>query len=346
MGPSHDHRHRCEVDRTGAKAVRRRLAVLLGLALDRNTAADRGHGGRLCRPFQRRQIQPDQRADRPQRAGAYLAYAGPYPGTDLLRRPWPCRLPAGRYARLRLRIRAEDQGRLLDRADPQIPAGSQQSGAGLRAGRCAAWYQGARPRRAEDARQVGRELSVRPHQGRSGEAIRTGAAHCRDRGRPDKTSRCLSRSSGDVLAHWRRDAGIAGGDGAFAWGARLTMEIRLLRILIILAGVMGADGVILAAASAHQGDAAGLAAASSMLLFHATAVLAVVALAEHGVVHAPVGIAAAFGFVIAAALFAGDLTLRQFAGHGLFPMAAPAGGTLLIASWLTLAVAAAWPRRG
>src|SRR5207249_8580884 len=95
-----------------------------------------------------------------------------------------------------------------------------------------------------------------------------------------------------------------------------------------------------------RGDAAGLAAASSMLLFHATAVLAVVALAEHGVVHASVGIAAAFGFVIAAAMFAGDLTLRQFAGHGLFPMAAPAGGTLLIASWLTLAVAAAWPRRG
>ncbi len=124
------------------------------------------------------------------------------------------------------------------------------------------------------------------------------------------------------------------------------MESRLLRILIILAGVMGADGVILAAASAHQPDAAGLTAASSMLLFHATAVLAVVALAERGVLHAPIGIAAAFGFVIAAALFAGDLTLRQFAGHGLFPMAAPAGGTLLIASWLTLAVAAAWPRRG
>jgi len=123
------------------------------------------------------------------------------------------------------------------------------------------------------------------------------------------------------------------------------MQSRLLRILIVLAGVMGADGVILAAASAHQPDAAGLAAASSMLLFHATAVLAVVALAEHGVVHAPVGIAAAFGFVIAAALFAGDLTLRQYAGHSLFPMAAPSGGTLLIVSWLTLAVAAAWPRR-
>jgi uncharacterized membrane protein YgdD (TMEM256/DUF423 family) len=124
------------------------------------------------------------------------------------------------------------------------------------------------------------------------------------------------------------------------------MESRLLRILIILAGVMGADGVMLAAASAHQADAARLAAASSMLLFHATAVLAVAALAERGVIHARIGIASAFGFVIAAALFAGDLTLRQYAGHGLFPMAAPAGGTLLIVSWLTPAVAAAWPRRG
>jgi uncharacterized membrane protein YgdD (TMEM256/DUF423 family) len=121
---------------------------------------------------------------------------------------------------------------------------------------------------------------------------------------------------------------------------------RLFRILIILAGIMGADGVVLAAASAHQTDATRLASASSMLLFHATAVLAAAALAERGVIHARIGIAAAFGFVVAAGLFAGDLTLRQYAGHGLFPMAAPTGGTLLIISWLALAVAAAWPRRG
>jgi uncharacterized membrane protein YgdD (TMEM256/DUF423 family) len=37
--------------------------------------------------------------------------------------------------------------------------------------------------------------------------------------------------------------------------------------------------------------------------------------------------------------------LRQYAGHALFPMAAPTGGTLLIASWVALAVSAAWPRR-
>ena len=121
---------------------------------------------------------------------------------------------------------------------------------------------------------------------------------------------------------------------------------RLARVLIVLAGIMGADGVILAAASAHQADASRLGAASSMLLFHACAVLATLALAERALIHAGIAIAAAIGFVIAAALFAGDLTLRQYAGHGLFPMAAPTGGTLLIASWLALAVAAAWPKRG
>ena len=124
------------------------------------------------------------------------------------------------------------------------------------------------------------------------------------------------------------------------------MRPRLFRILIILAGVMGADGVILAAASAHQDDATRLVPASSMLLFHATAVLAVVALAERGIIQARIGLAGAFGFVVAATLFAGDLSLRHYGGHGLFPFAAPTGGTLLIVSWLTLAVAAAWPRRG
>ncbi len=120
----------------------------------------------------------------------------------------------------------------------------------------------------------------------------------------------------------------------------------VFRILVILAGIMGADGVILAAAAAHQGDATRLMPASSMLLFHATAILAVAALAERGIIHVKIGLAAGFGFVIAAALFSGDLTMRQYAGHSLFPMAAPTGGTLLIVSWLLLAVAAAWPRRG
>jgi uncharacterized membrane protein YgdD (TMEM256/DUF423 family) len=120
---------------------------------------------------------------------------------------------------------------------------------------------------------------------------------------------------------------------------------RAHRVLAALAGLMGAAGVMLAAASAHLADAARLAPASSMLLFHACAVLGAVALAERGLLQARIGLAAAFGFVVAAALFAGDLTLRQYAGHGLFPMAAPTGGTLLIVSWLALALSAAWPRK-
>ena len=124
------------------------------------------------------------------------------------------------------------------------------------------------------------------------------------------------------------------------------MGSRMFRILIVLAGIMGADGVILAAAAAHQPDATRLvSSASSMLLFHALAVLAIVALAERRLLHPGIAMATGWGFVIAAALFAGDLTLRQYAGHSLFPFAAPTGGTLLIVSWLMLAVAAAWPQR-
>ena len=121
------------------------------------------------------------------------------------------------------------------------------------------------------------------------------------------------------------------------------MSLRLARILVILAAIMGADGVILAAASAHLADAARLGAASSMLLFHATAVLGALVLSDRGTVNARVGLFAAFGFVTGAGLFAGDLTLRQFAGHSLFPLAPPT--TLLILSWLLLAIAAAWPRK-
>ena len=122
-------------------------------------------------------------------------------------------------------------------------------------------------------------------------------------------------------------------------------SIVLYRVLIALTGLMGAAGVALAAAAAHQGDASRLAPASSMLLFHAPAVLTTLLLAERRVIHLSLGLVAAFSFVVGAILFAGDLTVRAYAGHALFPMAAPTGGTLLIISWLVLAVAGLWPRR-
>ncbi|UWU72635.1 DUF423 domain-containing protein [Bradyrhizobium sp. NC92] len=117
------------------------------------------------------------------------------------------------------------------------------------------------------------------------------------------------------------------------------------RLLIGLAGLMGAAGVALAAAAAHGADANRLASASTMLLFHATAILATIALLTRGLLHGGIGLVAAFGFAIGTALFAGDLTLRQYAGHTLFPMAAPTGGTVMILGWLALSAAAVAARK-
>ena len=120
----------------------------------------------------------------------------------------------------------------------------------------------------------------------------------------------------------------------------------MTRLLIAFAGLMGAAGVALAAAAAHGADASRLASASAMLLFHATAILAVTALLARGLLHGGIGLIAAFGFVIGAVVFASDLTLRQYAGHALFPMAAPTGGTVMILGWLAVTLAALVPARG
>ena len=117
------------------------------------------------------------------------------------------------------------------------------------------------------------------------------------------------------------------------------------RLLIGLAGLMGAAGVALAAASAHGGDASRLASASAMLLFHATAILATIALLARGLLHGGIGLVGASGLAIGAALFAGDLSLRQYAGHSLFPYAAPTGGTVMILGWLAVTLAAVVARK-
>jgi uncharacterized membrane protein YgdD (TMEM256/DUF423 family) len=127
--------------------------------------------------------------------------------------------------------------------------------------------------------------------------------------------------------------------------ASATSANTTIRIAVILAGLMGALGVVLAAAAAHQPDATRLGSASSMLLFHASAVIGAALLTNHGFVQRYLGLLATYSFVLGAALFAGDLAMRQYAGHSLFTMAAPTGGTLLILSWLVLALAAAWPSR-
>lgn len=120
----------------------------------------------------------------------------------------------------------------------------------------------------------------------------------------------------------------------------------IARGLIVCAGIMGAAGVALAAAGAHLPDAGRLSTAALMLLLHAAAILGAAALAERGVTQPMLGLVAGAGFVLGAGLFAGDLAARFFAERGLFPRAAPTGGILLMLSWLLLAVAAMWPRKG
>ena len=113
-----------------------------------------------------------------------------------------------------------------------------------------------------------------------------------------------------------------------------------VKVLLILAGLMGAAGVVLAAAAAHAAPGAGLESAAYMLLFHAVALLAGVALLDSGRLWQPVAVVCLAGWVAGCFLFAGDIALRAFGGHRLFPMAAPTGGTILILAWAGLAIAA------
>jgi uncharacterized membrane protein YgdD (TMEM256/DUF423 family) len=111
-------------------------------------------------------------------------------------------------------------------------------------------------------------------------------------------------------------------------------------ILIVLAGLMGAGGVVLAAAGAHAAPGTGLESAAYLLLLHAVAVLGGTALMQQGMLWRPLALVALVAWIIGATLFAGDIALRAFAGHRLFAMAAPSGGVILIGAWLALAAAA------
>jgi uncharacterized membrane protein YgdD (TMEM256/DUF423 family) len=113
-----------------------------------------------------------------------------------------------------------------------------------------------------------------------------------------------------------------------------------LTILLVLAGLMGAGGIMLAAAGAHAAPGAGLDSAAYMLLFHATAIIGAAALTQNGMLWRTPALAVLAAWVVGALLFSGDIALRAFAGHRLFPLAAPSGGIILILGWLGFAVVA------
>ena len=123
------------------------------------------------------------------------------------------------------------------------------------------------------------------------------------------------------------------------------MKPALSRALIVVAGLMGAAGIVLAALGAHGPGYTRLATASSMLLFHAPVILATVLLVAQKLLQRWLAIAAAIGFAVGATVFAADLAMRDLAGYALFAMAAPTGGTILITSWLALAASSLFGSR-
>lgn len=121
--------------------------------------------------------------------------------------------------------------------------------------------------------------------------------------------------------------------------------IGATRLHLALAALMGFAGVALLAAAAHVTGTQNVQTAGQMLLFHAAAVMAATAARKAGHFADLSARLAVSALVLGAALFAADLARRGFAGRGLFPMAAPTGGWLMLGGWLGLAVAALLPRR-
>jgi uncharacterized membrane protein YgdD (TMEM256/DUF423 family) len=116
---------------------------------------------------------------------------------------------------------------------------------------------------------------------------------------------------------------------------------RLILALGALSALMGAAGVALAAAATHSGAGEVAQTAAYFLILHAAAVLGLTACARSFAAEAAFARALLLvgaGLGLGAVIFSADLTMRAFGGARLFPMAAPAGGSLMILGWLALAV--------
>ncbi len=116
------------------------------------------------------------------------------------------------------------------------------------------------------------------------------------------------------------------------------------KFFIIVAGIFGALGVALAAVATHAAGATSLGSASSMLLFHAPALLAIGLFGRPGAGSFTLNLGGLI-ILVGATLFAGDLAMRFYQGTALFPMAAPTGGTMMIAGWAVIVVAGILLRR-
>ncbi len=114
----------------------------------------------------------------------------------------------------------------------------------------------------------------------------------------------------------------------------------LERILLGAASLAGLGGVALSAIAAHGPGGPLLETAARFLLLHAAALLGLAAVAATGSA-SPRLLGAAGGILaLGLCLFCGDLIRRAYGGAALFPMAAPAGGMLLLGGWALIGLAA------
>jgi uncharacterized membrane protein YgdD (TMEM256/DUF423 family) len=108
------------------------------------------------------------------------------------------------------------------------------------------------------------------------------------------------------------------------------------RLTLFFAGLIGAFGVGFSALAAHGGDTRLYGAAALVCLTQAPALLGL-HIGWQLVRTAP---AASLLLGLGCILFAGDVSMLARLGHGLFPMAAPIGGTMMILGWLAVAAGA------
>ena len=117
-----------------------------------------------------------------------------------------------------------------------------------------------------------------------------------------------------------------------------------MALWLAVAGVLGALAVAIGAYAAHgfEGTDAAKAWLDTGLRYHAWHALALLALGlgapaaemPRWLLHAGGGL-----FLVGTLLFSGALYMLAIAGRSPFAMAAPLGGSLLVAGWLALAVA-------
>jgi uncharacterized membrane protein YgdD (TMEM256/DUF423 family) len=113
------------------------------------------------------------------------------------------------------------------------------------------------------------------------------------------------------------------------------------RLMLVLAGILGASGVLAAAAASHLGDERILGAVSLIALPHAAALLAFGLASPKGWALR----ASAIVIGVGACLFSLSLAGQSLMGVVVLPMAAPAGGTAIIVGWILVAAGGLIARR-